>query len=196
MMLQVKNNTTQQLFKAGLVLGVALTLAACSSQRFGSSRGGGQQSYSQPEAVEAIPSGSISSEPLSPLDGSGQTGYGMDGSGGMGMGGTNTAALPPVTSAPAQPASRFGMVGGWTAKDATGSSCRVVLSSTPTLDLYKASTSGCTNKDLAKISAWDFRDGEVYLYQTGGTMAARLRAQGSNMDGALTKSGAPLSMSR
>jgi len=88
------------------------------------------------------------------------------------------------------------LVGGWTAKDATGGACRVVLSSTPALDLYRATTSGCSNKDLARISAWDFRDGEVYLYQSGGTMAARLRAQGSAMNGALTKSGAPLTMSR
>lgn len=101
------------------------------------------------------------------------------------------------TAAPRPSASRNNMVGGWTAREATGGSCRVQLSSTPTLDLYRASSSGCANKDLQKISAWDFRDGEVYLYQQGGTVAARLRSSGSGaLDGAVTKSGASLSMSR
>jgi Protease inhibitor Inh. len=201
MMLQIERNTTSAVLKGGVVFCLALTLAACSSQRFGSGqRGYGSQSYSQPEPVEAIPSGPVSSEPLPPIDGMGPT----DGDMGMGMGGgygttpgmTNTAGLTPTAPSAPQPTSRMSMVGGWTAKDATGSSCRVVLSSSPTLDLYRASTSGCSNKDLAKISAWDFRDGEVYLYQSGGTMAARLRAQGSSMNGALTKSGAPVSMAR
>ncbi len=42
----------------------------------------------------------------------------------------------------------------------------------------------------------DYRDGEVYLYQPGGTVAARLRPAGGAMDGALSKSGAPLAMVR
>jgi hypothetical protein len=102
---------------------------------------------------------------------------------------------PATTPRPAP--SRDNMVGGWTAREATGGSCRVQLSSTPALDLYRASSSGCANKDLQRISAWDFRDGEVYLYQQGGTVAARLRSSGSGaLDGAVTKSGASLSMSR
>jgi hypothetical protein len=101
------------------------------------------------------------------------------------------------TAAPRPSASRNSMVGGWTAREATGGSCRVQLSSTPTLDLYRASSSGCANKDLQKISAWDFRDGEVYLYQQGGAVAARLRSSGSGaLDGAVTKSGASLSLNR
>jgi hypothetical protein len=101
------------------------------------------------------------------------------------------------TAAPRPSPSRDSVVGGWTAREATGGTCRVQLSSSPTLDLYRASSSGCANKDLQKISAWDFRDGEVYLYQQGGTVAARLRSSGSGaLDGAVTKSGASLSMNR
>src|SRR3712207_7550977 len=37
------------------------------------------------------------------------------------------------------------------------------LSSTPALDLYRASASGCSNQDLSRVNAWDYRDGEVYL---------------------------------
>lgn len=109
------------------------------------------------------------------------------------------AGLGAAPSAPrAAPApGRDSMVGGWTAREATGGSCRVQLSSTPTLDLYRASSSGCANRDLQKITAWDYRDGEVYLYQQGGTVAARLRSGGSgSLDGAVTKSGAALSLNR
>lgn len=94
-------------------------------------------------------------------------------------------------------ATRDGMVGAWTAREATGSSCRVQLSSTSTLELYRASASGCANRDLQKVNAWDFRDGEVYLYQQGGTVVARLRSAGPGaLNGAVTKSGASLSLNR
>lgn len=107
------------------------------------------------------------------------------------------AGLGTSPSAPRPAASRDSMVGGWTAREATGGSCRIQLSSAPALDLYRASSSGCTNRDLQKITAWDYRDGEVYLYQQGGTVAARLRSGGSgSLDGAVTKSGAGLSLSR
>lgn len=93
--------------------------------------------------------------------------------------------------------SRDGVVGNWTAREATGTSCRIQLSSSPSLDLYRANASGCANRDLQKVNAWDYRDGEVYLYQSGGSVVARLRASdGGAMNGAVTKSGAALSMSR
>lgn len=99
-------------------------------------------------------------------------------------------------SRPVSGPNRSSLVGGWTARDATGASCRVQLSSTPALDLYRASASGCANRDLAAITAWDLRDGEVYLYQRGGTVAARLRQSGGGFDGVLTKSGATVSIAR
>jgi hypothetical protein len=110
-------------------------------------------------------------------------------------------SAPPVQPAPSQQVaslspSRASSVGGWTARDAAGTSCRVQLSSAPALDLYKASTSGCANKDLSKVTAWDYREGDVYLYQQGGTVAARLRSGGGGLDGVLTKSGAPLTLTR
>lgn len=93
--------------------------------------------------------------------------------------------------------SRDGLIGGWTAREATGGTCRVQLSSSPALDLYRANASGCTNRDLQKVTAWDYRSGEVYLYQQGGTVVARLRASdGGSMSGAVTKSGAALSLNR
>jgi hypothetical protein len=46
------------------------------------------------------------------------------------------------------------------------------------------------------VTAWDYRDGEVYLYQPGGAVAARLSSSGGSMSGALAKSGAPLTLTR
>jgi hypothetical protein len=107
----------------------------------------------------------------------------------------DVAALPPAT-APVAPSGRSAVVGAWTARDAAGGTCRVQLSSAPALDLYRASSSGCANGDLAGVTAWDYRDGEVYLYQRGGTVAARLRTGGGALAGVLAKSGAPLTLSR
>lgn len=99
-------------------------------------------------------------------------------------------------ASPSPGTSRTSLVGGWTARDGTGASCRVQLSSTPALDLYRASASGCANRDLSAITAWDFRDGEVYLYQRGGAVAARLRQGGGGFSGVLTRSGATVSIAR
>jgi hypothetical protein len=93
--------------------------------------------------------------------------------------------------------SRDGVIGNWTAQEATGGSCRVQLSSSPSLDLYRANATGCSNRDLQQVNAWDYRDGEVYLYQRGGSVVARLRVgSAGTMNGAITKSGAGLSMNR
>lgn len=106
------------------------------------------------------------------------------------LGGGSSTGRGPVSS-------RDGVVGGWTAREATGGSCRVTLSSTPALDLYRANASGCANRELQKVTAWDYREGEVYLYQPGGSVAARLRvSDGSSLAGVIARSGANLSMTR
>lgn len=107
----------------------------------------------------------------------------------------NVADLRPATER-VTPRSNTSVLGSWAAKDATGAKCKLQLSSSPALDLYKASASGCANKDLAKVTAWDQRDGEIYLYQRGGTITARLRPSGAGYDGVMTKSSAALSMTR
>ncbi len=183
-------------------LGVSLALGACSSSRFGGSpiRSAAAAPVMEPAPVEAVPSGPIESAPLAPIEGQALPPIaGAPVAPGMTTppSGTDVAALPPPAAAPAPaPASRTSMVGTWTARDASGGSCRVQLSSSPALDLYRASASGCANKDLSKINAWDYRDGEVYLYQTGGSVAARLRGSSSSLAGVLAKSGAPLSLGR
>jgi hypothetical protein len=184
-----------------------LALGACSSTRLGGFGGSSVESAAPvftPDPVQAVPSGPIESAPLAPIDGQPLPPYGgapMD-AGTMGSPyGTDIASLPPVAPPPTEtpapaPASRTSMVGSWSISDAAGDRCRIQLSSSPALDLYKASTSGCSNQDLSKVNAWDYRGGEVYLYQTGGAVAARLRGGSSSLSGVLAKSGAPISLVR
>jgi hypothetical protein len=197
-----------------------LGLGGCGSSRF-DERGPGPVAAARPRpgvevspeepAVEAVPSGSVVAAPLPPPPGAagavgGDPGLPPPGPPGPGP---VVAGAPPSEPAPEvireeRPArvaaaagpGRLGVVGGWTAREATGATCRVQLSSTASLDLYKASASGCANRDLAAVTAWDLRDGEVFLYQPGGAVAARLREGGGGLQGVLAKSGAPLSLAR
>ncbi|MBY0259111.1 AprI/Inh family metalloprotease inhibitor [Methylobacterium sp.] len=200
----------RSLLSTAAILALAAGLGACASQRFdGPVRGRaapGPQAFLEPIAP-AMPSGPVTSAPLAPPPGA--TAAPADFSPPVGADVAVAPATPVIASepapaiAPAAPppppivsSGRSSVVGTWNAKDATGASCKVSLSSAPALDLYKASASGCPNKDLAKVTAWDYRDGEVYLYQPGGTVTARLRQGGGALDGALSKSGASLAMVR
>ncbi|MFF8799292.1 MULTISPECIES: AprI/Inh family metalloprotease inhibitor [unclassified Methylobacterium] len=174
-------------------LALAASVGACASNRFEGPRERPRPQAALEPATPALPAGTVTSEPLAPPPGAAAAPSEPP---------PSVADAPAIVEAPPPPApppvvatGRSSVVGSWNATDAAGS-CKVSLSSTPSLDLYKASTAGCGNKDLAKVSAWDFRDGEVYLYQPGGTVAARLRQAGGGLDGALSKSGAPLSLAR
>jgi hypothetical protein len=148
--------------------------------------------------VEAVPSGPIEAAPLPPLAGAPAPSDPMAPAGGTDIAGLPPAPPPPTIAAPAPapaPSGRTAMVGNWSVQT-SGGNCRLQLSSSPALDLYRASASGCSNQDLSKVNAWDYRDGEVYLYQTGGAVTARLRGSSSSLSGVLAKSGAPLSLTR
>lgn len=203
-----------------LALTMLATLPACVSARLGGSAPArpvaavpaapGQTAvFNEPVLLEpapAAPAGAVVAEPLPPLTGTGAPPPGDPNA--LPAAGPVIADIPPpaapapqvaaIAPPPAVPSgpSRSSVLGGWTAREATGSTCRVTLSSSPALDLYRASATNCQNRDLARVSAWDFRDGEVYLYQPGGAVAARLRAGGGSLEGALTKSGAPLTLAR
>jgi hypothetical protein len=105
------------------------------------------------------------------------------------------AARPDPAPVPAAP-SRTNVIGNWSAREASGGNCRVTLSSAPTLDLYKASSSGCQSRELQRISAWELRGDEVYLYEPGGGVAARLKQSGRGFEGASAKTGAPISLNK
>jgi hypothetical protein len=184
------------------VLCLSASLGACASSRLDAPRTRGPSPQASLDAVPAMPSGTVTAAPLAPPPGAAASPEAPPAPGAqaaLSPSGPTVIAEPVAPPAPPPPvvtSGRASVVGSWDAKDATGASCKVTLSSAPALDLYKASASGCPNKDLARVSAWDFRDGEVYLYQPGGSVAARLRQGGGQLDGALTKSGASLALVR
>jgi hypothetical protein len=192
-----------------LALSTVAALGACQSTRFGGPQVAAARTgpaYNAPvvEPGVGVPASAVTSAPLPPLgpsefpDPGSPVGPGPAVSDVPVMPGgprpIETLGAPAPQVAVATP-SRSNVLGGWTAREASGS-CRVQLASSPALDLYKASASGCSNRDLARITAWDFRDGEVFLYQPGGAVAARLRPGPGALEGVLAKSGAPLTLTR
>jgi hypothetical protein len=192
-----------------------LGLSACASDRFaGSSRPipagparGGVYAGGSDDIEPAAPTGpapAVISSPLPPAPGAQVAAdpnlpppaapapvdptLGQPTPGNVASLGTPGAAAPPTPS-------RTSITGSWTAREATGGSCRVTLSSSPSLDLYRASTSGCANKDLQSVNAWDLRDGEVYLYSRG-SVVARLKGGSGAYNGVIAKSGAPVTLAR
>jgi hypothetical protein len=184
------------------VLCLSASLGACASSRLDGPRTRAPSPQASLDTVPAMPSGTVTAAPLAPPPGAAAS---PDAPPPPGAQAAVSPAAPTVIAEPVAPpappppvvtSGRAAVVGSWDARDATGANCKVTLSSAPALDLYKASASGCANKDLARVSAWDFRDGEVYLYQPGGSVAARLRQGGGGLEGALTKSGAALALNR
>lgn len=211
--------------KALVAIPPALLLAACADSARFSSAGPGAVPYGGPRVIAApvddivprpanVPSAAVISAPLPPAPGtvvapdaplpgtpSADLSVGQDPN--AALAGTTpgpVAALPPATTPAAAPPpavapTRTSVTGSWRASEASGSGCRVVLSSSPSLDLYRASSSGCASQDLQSVNAWDLRGNEVYLYARG-NVVARLRGGGGNFNGVLAKSGAPVSLSR
>jgi hypothetical protein len=196
-------------------------LAACeSSSRFGN-YGSPSQPMAQraPEPMIAAPTPRVESQPLGAPPGteispqSGQVGMGGDPlnptvplengdiiaptPGGNSTPGSRVAALPrPEPAAPRAP-TRNGVTGNWTLSEASGGRCKATLSSAPALDLYKASTSGCKSREMQRITAWELRGSDIYLYEQGGAVAAKLQQGGGNsFSGATAKSGAPVTLSK
>jgi hypothetical protein len=184
------------------ILCLGASLGACASSRLDGPRTRAPSPQASLEAVPAVPSGTVTAAPLAPPPGVSASPDAPPSPGaqaGLSPSAPTVIAEPVAPPAPPPPvvtSGRASVVGSWDARDATGANCKVTLSSAPALDLYKASAAGCTNKDLSRVSAWDFRDGEVYLYQPGGAVAARLRQGGGGLEGALTKSGAALALNR
>jgi hypothetical protein len=205
-------------------LSCVLVLGACDSQRFGSGRGPVFAAPSGPTAiggtvdpVTPAPAGSVVSQPLPPPGGAtvaalpGATA--PDGTPLPAPGTVDPATGATVPGQPATlpreprpapqlgqqaaappPATRTSVTGTWRAQTG-GSSCRVTLSSSPALDLYRASTGGCSDPNLKGITAWDLKGGDVVLYKPGGVVAARVRAGGGAMNGSVT-SGEAVTLSR
>ena len=169
-------------------LASALALAGCSSAASAGMAGPWARRrptapMPEPDPVEAVPSGPVTAEPL-PADRR-RAGHGAAAPTSPRCRLRLRARRPPA----ARPRRRLDR------RDGRGRDLPDRALGAPALDLYRASASGCSG-DLARVNAWDYRDGEVYLYQSGGTVAARLRGGGGGLSGVIAKSGAPLTLAR
>jgi hypothetical protein len=104
----------------------------------------------------------------------------------------NSQSSPPGAFSAPQRASSY--AGTWNASFGA-SSCKVQLSSVPSLDLYKASTQGCTHEAMRNVNGWSFRENQVILFSRG-QLVARLSGAEAALTGTLNGSGSELRMSR
>lgn len=93
------------------------------------------------------------------------------------------------TPAPAAPQQAVaptasGFAGTWTAIDATGKRCKILLSSSTAVDRYRASASGCSAGELGSINMWNYSNGAVTLYARDKTVA-RLSGRRDHLTGNL-----------
>ncbi len=72
----------------------------------------------------------------------------------------------PVRQRPRRPRAPMSSATGARAR-ASGSSCRVTLSSAPSAGPLQGVIIGCQSRELQRISAWELRGDEVYLYEPG-----------------------------
>ena len=101
------------------------------------------------------------------------------------------ASAPGVFTPPQRPSSYAGM---W--KASVGyASCRIQLSSVPSLDLYKASAQACSSDALKTVNGWSIRDNQVILFSRG-QVVARLSGAEAALSGRLNDSEAELTMTR
>ncbi len=107
------------------------------------------------------------------------------------------AAAPIQASPPgvfANPKRASSYAGSWKATVGS-SSCKVQLSSVPSLDLYKASTQGCSQDAMRAVNGWSFRDDQVVLFSRGQPVA-RLSGAEASLAGTLSNSSAAIEMTR
>ncbi len=104
---------------------------------------------------------------------------------------SSSSSPPGVFTAP-QRASSY--AGSWRASVGE-TSCKVQLSSVPSLDLFKASTQGCAHEGMRHINGWSFRDNQVILFSRGQPVA-RLSGAEAALAGTLNGSGSEVRMTR
>ncbi len=102
---------------------------------------------------------------------------------------------PPASQAIPPPSSASAYAGAWRALDASGRACRVQLSTTSSIDLYKASVTGCAGSPLATVNLWSVSAGQVTLYARE-TVVARLSGQEASLSGSVEAGGGSLRMTR
>ncbi|MBB3017303.1 hypothetical protein FHR70_000343 [Microvirga lupini] len=101
------------------------------------------------------------------------------------------ASAPGIFTPPQRPSS---YAGTWKA-NVGAASCRIQLSSVPSLDLYKASAQGCSSNSLKAVNGWSIRDNQVILFSRG-EVIARLSGAEAALSGRINGSETEMTMTR
>lgn len=112
--------------------------------------------------------------------------------------GGSTAAIPqPPRSTPVAPPSptRTSFSGSWTAIDNTGARCKIQLTSNNAVDLYRATTNGCSSPELRSVNLWDYKSGIVTLYARD-KVVARLNGRSDHLTGSTSDRKISIDMTR
>jgi len=162
------------------VLGIAVIVAGCSSQRSRVERLPPAQTAPvrtaelppPPQEEEPAP---VSEEPLPGEE-------------------TEVASLPPESEA--LDIGRSDLLGGW-ALTSGGETCQLFMSLTTWTGGYRASTRGCASPQLSGISAWDLQGKTVTLKGGEGAIpVASLVATDAQTFNGATADGAPITVAR
>jgi hypothetical protein len=181
--------------RALATLGVtALVSAGCISMPFG---GGDSRREAAPAPVAAAPAGALTAAALPPPPGgpAAATTPPPSGLAALDPGMQGTAAAAPAPAATDVEVGRTDLLGGWTLASG-GDSCQLFMTLTTWSGGYRASTKGCSNAALQKISAWNMEGKQVQLLNDSGATVARLYPASKTQFNGQTEGGGPVSVSR
>lgn len=165
---------------------LALALAGCQSDRFGSLP-------QRPQPLRPAPSGNVMQSQLPPPS---QPAGVNDFPAAPGQqGDTQMSSVDPNLAAASAPeVSKNSLLGSWNVNSG-GSNCQMFLTLTKYGNSSRGGTRGCSN-ELANMRAWDVAGNQVVIYDDGGNTIARLYSSGNERLDGQTTGGAPVSLSR
>ena len=179
--------------RAILTVGCCVLIAGCSALPF---RGEGRRAAAPPPPpapLAAAPAGSVSAAPLPPPAGAPGAPSGL-----AALDPASQGAPPLDAGAPAAQGVQVGrtdLLGGWTIS-AAGETCQLFMTLTTWSGGYRASTKGCTNPAIQKISAWNMEGTQVQLLDDTNATVARLYATSKTQYSGQTAGGGPVTVTR
>ena len=168
---------------AFVTIGSIALLAGGCSLPFGRDSNPPQRITTSPQIMTSVPVGQVTSTPLPPPPGSTYPGMDM------------ASADPSAGAAGSVEVSRPDLAGGWTIASG-GDSCQLSMALTTWSGGYRASTRGCTNPALQKVSAWNLEGRQIMLLDDSGGTVARLYASTKTQFNGTTAAGGPVTFSR
>ncbi len=196
-------------YQAIMTIGLTAVLSAGCSSVMPFGRDEPRTASRAPAPLAAAPAGSVTAAPLPPPGGMAPTdpaagapsglaalnpGSSPDGSAAPGLPGA-PATAPAGGPATGGVVGRTDLLGGWTVA-AAGDSCQLFMTLTTWSGGYRASTRGCSNAALTKISAWNMEGPQIQLLNDSGATVARLYPATKTQFNGQTDGGGPITVSR